>query len=809
MPIEGSLLDYKRDLPRERSELVKTLKHIFAFHNTYGGYLIFGVDEVEKDVALVPCKKTLESFDFKVLRDMAREYLTSPIEMQARVLPLEVGDKTYEVALLHVPRRSDKNPVLVKKDARDNEGKFILKRDDACVRDGDNSIGATSFYHWRLLFGDRSVKIDGHAESFDRVRPIFNDLPDRDFICPEFIGREDYLSELYAWLIDDFACVRVLAGEGGLGKTSIAFQFATEVSTANLIDAEAVIWLTAKRLQFRALSNEYEEVVNRHFSNSAELFQSIAKNLGEIRTDWSDVELRDYPKLLRDLARHIKIFFIVDDLDSLEIDDQKRCIEVCQQLSGLGSRFLFTTRKNATASTSTAIEVEGLGDLDFERFVQSWQQRFKIKELTAKDLSKLKKTTHGSPLYTESLLRLVKGGMPIGEAVAKWEGNLGIEVRNAALKREVTQLGQEAKRVLVSVAVMGECSLAEIKLVTEYSDQTLLDATNELQSLFLLNAPAIAAQPRFSISKTTRELILSLGPELLVDYSGFQDRVRTKKAKSPGENKAIHSVGVAVNQAMALLAAGDAEGALKTVDEVHHGLKNKNKDLWYLRGRVLLKFGKPRLSEAKVAFTKAYSNGQRKPLFFGMWYDTLLDLEQYEGAVEVATFALVPSGEVDSEWLLKRASARIQSASLQIKRGDTEHSLNQLDRAADDMSTAAKSETSLLWNAQWQENFYNTHDSAWHVAKRGASDFPAWLEIFDRQVQAIERGDKRLDCYLRLDESFSELRRMSGKGSDAGRHGNIILQLARKGKDLYMGAPKDLQLYKDFRAAQTVFLAKF
>jgi hypothetical protein len=93
-------------------------------------------------------------------------------------------------------------------------------------------------------------------------------------------------------------------------------------------------------------------------------------------------------------------------------------------------------------------------------------------------------TSQGSPLYTESLLRLIKSGIPINDAISKWKGNLGIEVRNAALKREVLQLSAESKKVLVTAATFGECSFAEIKQATVFSDITLTDCVSELQSLF-------------------------------------------------------------------------------------------------------------------------------------------------------------------------------------------------------------------------------------------------------------------------------------------------------------------------------------
>jgi hypothetical protein len=44
-PIECELIDYKQDIPHDALAIAKTIKHIVAMHNTFGGYLIFGVAE--------------------------------------------------------------------------------------------------------------------------------------------------------------------------------------------------------------------------------------------------------------------------------------------------------------------------------------------------------------------------------------------------------------------------------------------------------------------------------------------------------------------------------------------------------------------------------------------------------------------------------------------------------------------------------------------------------------------------------------------------------------------------------------------
>jgi len=63
-------------------------------------------------------------------------------------------------------------------------------------------------------------------------------------------------------LADDFARVRLIAGEGGLGKTSLAYRFAEEVATRRVKPFEQVVWLTAKKRQFIAWEDSHRE--NRH-----------------------------------------------------------------------------------------------------------------------------------------------------------------------------------------------------------------------------------------------------------------------------------------------------------------------------------------------------------------------------------------------------------------------------------------------------------------------------------------------------------------------------------------------------------------
>jgi len=807
LPIEGVLIDYKRDAPEDKYSECKLVKHVLAFHNTYGGYLIIGAEESEKDKVILPVFHTLAAIDSKKLRDLCREYLTAPIEVQSCVHTISTERGQFEVQLIHVPKRKSAEPIYTRREgAKNPKSQPAFAAEQVFFRDGDNSIPASTIGHWRLLWGPREPPYVTSDTLPLSPRTIWNNLPERGYICEEFIGRQDVLGSLFTWLADDFACVKVVAGEGGLGKTSVAYQFATEIARANMLRLESVVWLTAKRLQFRAMLNEYEELANPHFSNCRELFAELARNMGATDEEIEQATDLTFPRILRRLSEDVKIFAVIDDLDSLDINEQKRSIECCQQLAGTGSRFLFTTRKNATASTSTALELRGLSEEEYPELVHSWCDRLSITRFSKKDVERIWETTKGSPLYTESLLRLVKGGMTIGDANAKWRGNLGLEVRNAALKREVTQLPPEARKVLITVAILGECSIAEIKHFTEFSDTTIIDATNELQSLFLVHSPAIAEQKRFAVSNTTRALVMSLGPELQSGFGAYAQLLQDSRFKAKGNISIAKAVGTAINQATALLAAKEFDAALKTVDEINSRLGGKNADLLFMRGRVLLRYTVPKRSEAATAFAKAFDLGQRKPLFFHLWYEAEVDLENYERAVHVASEALAASVPTRADWLCRKASARIRSASSQEKRGDAEHAITQLKSAAHDLSNAFEIDSNLQWESIWQETMYLVHDRLWSISTKSASGVAPWLAALDIQISAIDRGDNRSETYYRLATALGAMNRTVSERGDSRseRVINLLSQSTRRALESFGHAPKQYALYSQFKLARKV-----
>ena len=186
-----------------------------------------------------------------------------------------------------------------------------------------------------------------------------------------------------------------------------------------------------------------------------------------LESEIDEVALRFQRKNLQSALQLFPSLIVVDDIDSVEdLDEQKRILELCSASAGTPSRFLLTTRMNLTSSSDICLRVPGLGKEEYRPYLDYLIERINGPTIGKKDFELLWKATDGSPLFTESVLRLYKLGIPLNKAVSDWKGKLGEEVRMAALHREIQKLSPEARRVLLACAYMGGAATIELKQVT-------------------------------------------------------------------------------------------------------------------------------------------------------------------------------------------------------------------------------------------------------------------------------------------------------------------------------------------------------
>lgn len=686
---ECEVIDFKQQVPLADSEYAKTVRDLIALHNSYGGFIVFGVKEVQKDKEFEVSGVAHGDLQVSKLKDFVRNY--TGCDIRIRHIELQINGKQLDVVWV-VKRAGGEVPVKFAKNGPDIKPRTpAFKKGEVVFRRIDSNAIAQQSDDYEFLFSERrppSLDVERFSE---RQMPLDNNLPDRAVVCSKFVGRSGDIGDLWVWLADDFSRVRLIAGEGGLGKTSLAYRFAEEISARSVKSFNRVVWLTAKKRQFIPSEGAYREAGKTDFSSADTLFRAISESLGCIDSDFDGLDSKGVMQLALESCENYPSFIVVDDVDSLDPEDQRRVLEFGMRTPA-GTKMLLTTRVNFSYSPDNVLKLDGLPKDDFIDFINVLRARYGLCSIKESKVDHLREVTGGSPLFADSLLRLERRGLHLDQAIAQWKGEKGMDARKAALEREVVQLSREAKRVLYVISLLKNCSFIELSQVFEYTQQTLGDAIQELSSLFLISAPPIAEETRFSVEPNTGLLVLELAPTLGIDHAALSTKTRRRQedAISQGFRKRSNIVGLAIAQSMALLKEHDVKGALSVVQAASKKLSRAHPDLLLASGRFRLCMDPPDFDEAAKSFESAYKLGQRKPLLFTLWFEAEFGRGKYESALEVATIAMENNGSDQSEWYEARAKVHVTLAKRSQSSISADAAVRELDFAISDLRAAMR-----------------------------------------------------------------------------------------------------------------------
>lgn len=794
-PIECELLDYKESIPEDRVGLVKLIADIVALHNTYGGYLIFGVAEVERDSKFEYRGSGRDEFPLSKIRDLVREFTGTRIEIHSRRLETPLRNDAGSplcVDALYVPKRIAKSPPIAfrKKGPHNADNRPIFLEDAVFYRNGDQTLQASVRVGYEL-HGERICPYESRnltPGSFAHHIPrISHNLPDRNFICADLVGRRETLDALWDWLHDEFSRVKVLCGEGGLGKTSIAYHFAIELCSTPGVEFEQVVWLTAKRQQFIGIDNTYRSVPETHFSTHEELLRLMCDSMAALPPAEENQSERQLKRALQESANLIPTLFIIDDVDSLTVEEQRKTFELGFVFAGTQSRMLLTTRINQSFSTTVATQISGLSAPAFSQYLDSVRVRLNLRSLSEKEKSLFFEASGGSPLFGESLYRLTKLHPP-SQAAREWKGHRGDEVRAAAYAREVAQLSQEAKRVLVAASFMQTASITELSEVTGYPPMVLEDCIQELTSLYLVSDLQISDEPRFRVEANTQKHVIAGADALVPDSQSIIAKIRSIRSRqTQGRgDRGNKRVGAAINQAFAQVKAGKVEDALVTIDSAERSITN-HPDLLATRARLLLRTDPPRNSDAARSARQAFENGSRKEVMFLCWFEAEMAAGHPNGASLVASHVLKLAIYDRQEWLSRRALARTKVALDHEKLSQIESAISELWAADRDLATAEK-----LANSETKRSIVGdrcaNHDLIWRlnlqILGRGLGAARAAIEEVQRMI-AVD--DTRLINLQRIIEALGwvneEMTRREYARVELAREGASLFQRVRRTVD--------------------------
>lgn len=504
-------------------------------------------------------------------------------------------------------------------------------------------------------------------------------LPSEDSIYLEFVGRNLLLKELGECFSnpDNRRCL--LAGDGGKGKSAAAFKFVQNMPKSSE-RYQVVIWLSAKKRRFR--EGGVSTIESPDFTCVEDAVDCLLREYGATTDDMSK-PFSARRNLLLEYLDDFPAFIVADDIDTVLDDDQAVSL-FTHEIPHTRSTVLLTSRRSIPGIRS--LTVPGFDFTESEEFIKSRIRLYGLNsaQFTASVIKRITTTTDGSPLYMDDLLRLAKV-VDIGMAIKTWEEKGGDEARKYALQREIEKLTLDARKALVAAAVQDDpISFDELKAILELSDDRLVSALSELQTLFLFpKAPAVEGEQRYQINLNTKKLV-----RMVEGASEFYARIDNKSKALAGKLPTIDHGIIAslIRQAYLRLNSGqqaEAETILLRAIERYPNAP----DLHGFLGYVYKRSG--RIADAREHFEKAFKLKSARVETYLQWVKLEIADREYSKAIDVADRALkiLP----DAYEIVERKAFALRQAGFDLYRGlHHEKATNMWTTAVDVISKSLK-----------------------------------------------------------------------------------------------------------------------
>lgn len=772
IPHETELWDYKESVGGEKVDIAELARDIISFYNSFGGYILVGVNDEGQAVGA-------PELSAQPIRSAVKKY--SGVDIAVAAAHIQWGD--LHVCVIYVPKREvNQSPCAISRLGPEvSKGKVIFKPGDIFFRSDDSSQLIRGSDDLRFLIGERQHS--GELRGRRGFHVVSNNLPDRSVIFSRFFGRDDVKESLWSWLADPFSKYRVIAGAGGIGKTSAIYSFCEEVCAEAPLGLEQVVWLSAKVNQFDAIEDRARQLpyqkgsrlYGQSYCDFESLLDAISYHLAISDEEWDGCGIHAKKRLVLDALALIRTIVVVDDLDSLRPDDQRTAVEFAMSLIGGESRIAFTTRKNYLAPAASTLELHGLDESAFTLYV-SYLQELHKRKLNASEIRDLKSETSGSPLFVESVFRLLRLGERFSDALRRWKGTDGEAVRAACFQREVDQISFSGKRALFALAQFESAALSEVKRVAEMQTQEAESAIQELHGLFLIQSREIAGEARFSVSSSLR-LMLEDVKDRIPNWAEIARRSKDlrRESKTGASRDSDRAVAMAIQQAMAQLGGGGADQAVRTMAGVI-ATYPKNADLQMVYARCLSRCSPPDVQRTRSAFQASFDLGKKEPQLFFKWLEFEIDVGNANAAIDVIKKAAFIIGDDDWRWLELRSKAYAKRGRERELRREWTDSVADWVIAGNCVSKALKFAPGPA-KAQLVSQSQLINDARWRIS---ASDSVTSEERFRVGLDAIRGGDRRDLCIHRLLDLIDAELSQASLGSRGS--GNIDRWVADVGK---------------------------
>jgi len=738
---ETSLWDYKRCFPdtsgrgqdSDKRAIEELVKDVSAFHNTFGGYIVCGIDHLSAN-ALVGCAATAAyRFTVEKLNEQVKRYTGKTIN--CRFSRIDVADEKGEVVhlgLLAIPMRAPEEPVVRFSRGCSEDGKApAFRKGDIFARVDDTCIPA--------LGNTQAIQLLCSSRQYGEIlarRELEHNLPPRDPNLIKFIGRSDYLLQLWSWQLERHNPVKVLTALGGTGKTAIAYEFCLQTLSNPPAQLQKVIWLSAKKQSFSAIQGRWYSVTRVDFTSVNDFLEALAREIGIMESEIKEAN-GDREELL-DLVlgglEEFPSFVVVDDVDTLEIEEQNNLFATVQPLAGRsferGTRFLFTSRLEFGAD-SQRIQVLGFEETEFREYAKTVAARLEV-AINDATISQLHKASRGSPVFASSILSLASLGFEIHQAIKQWKGKAGEDVRRFAFEREIDQLTESQARTLFALTTLGQTTLLELSQILEVDSPALIADLAKLREFHLF---ASRDNPGTGARLEVPEPIILMRDVLatrITDPRRIERDCLRARSQAP---RVQDKIAAAIGGVVALWQADEYDDALIVAKGAAEA-NPKSGDLWCVLGQSYLKLNPAKPAEADKAFSKAWKNQCRRPELVSNWMQAKALAGDWVGIPDLAH--QIPPSDLRDRMAYLTVLAEAELGQQAVARGDP-------NRASARFKAAMENASKTLGQGRAGEALPEIREMCRQTARR-------YISVVDR---ACERAGDRITVFNAVHDAFA------------------------------------------------------
>ncbi|TNC12724.1 AAA family ATPase [Methylobacterium terricola] len=620
---ETYVLDYKEEVPDRFSDGYGAgiVRLALAFHNSYGGLVVFGVKD--RALTIVGARRPL---DVEALNRVLSDFTGIGIECVMRRYTVAQPDGVaLDIVALLVPRRGLARPARLSRPLGPYPAGMTW------VRDRHEVLEAGS-RHLHVLYSDRRL-LPSEDDDGEATFPIHRSFPPSPATVRDFIGRRKLTEALFDWLLFDDQPRMYLHGPGGSGKSTLAFEIARLLAdnghAMTLPGGERldyVVYLSGKETEFNSATGRQQDFALRQFGSARELMVQLLHHAGFAAQDEvAGADERTLETRLSELFDSYNGLVVIDDIDALsrrKVDTAEEALFLRAVRARRWTRILYTLRYPPANAIRSSLPVPGLdSDTEVPEFLEACCRQFEVPEPAADQVPAIIRATDCLPLLIETVigLRRFTGNYP--EAIRIFSDRGGDEARRYLYQREYDQLDPagRSKPVLAALLLLGEpVTFATIAgLLSHLTKPQVADALSETGSVFLS-----------TFQDEDGETLYQLVPPSV-------PFVRLVSERQPYFNRLINTVehfratGVRTTPREATLIV-TMERALRDrafgqVAEIHASMSAHDPALGNPKIRALLaqaygELGPAHRTSAREWFRAAEAMGYRDPFMMRRWY---------------------------------------------------------------------------------------------------------------------------------------------------------------------------------------------